>query len=226
MVGGPGAVGCPRGDVIRVRGGRRGGCDRKVFVMGVKRPDPPRLGRSRPPGRRETRLGHADPTARARPRMSITAWATAKATDRGIGHAAPRVPTHSAQRRETNDLDCSAAAAAGAGRPARTRPPRPHAAAPPARGRPAAGGRPAARRIGRMATMDLGIEGKVALVTGGSRGIGRAIAAELVQEGALVAISSRSPQAVEATAAEIGARAVRVRQPRRRRGRRAGGGGG
>jgi 3-oxoacyl-[acyl-carrier protein] reductase len=54
--------------------------------------------------------------------------------------------------------------------------------------------------------MDLGIEGKVALVTGASRGIGRAIAAQLVQEGADVAVSSRSPQSIEATATEIGAR--------------------
>jgi 3-oxoacyl-[acyl-carrier protein] reductase len=53
--------------------------------------------------------------------------------------------------------------------------------------------------------MDLGIGGKVALVTGASAGIGRAIAAELVREGARVAISSRSRERIEATAAEIGA---------------------
>jgi 3-oxoacyl-[acyl-carrier protein] reductase len=53
--------------------------------------------------------------------------------------------------------------------------------------------------------MDLGIGGKVALVTGASQGIGRAIAAELVREGARVAISSRSEERVEAAASEIGA---------------------
>src|SRR3954451_14373614 len=53
--------------------------------------------------------------------------------------------------------------------------------------------------------MDLGIAGRVALVTGGSKGIGRAIAAELVAEGARVAISSRSRERIDATAAEIGA---------------------
>ena len=42
--------------------------------------------------------------------------------------------------------------------------------------------------------MDLGLSGRRALVTAGSRGIGRAIAAELSAEGASVAISSRSPQ--------------------------------
>jgi 3-oxoacyl-[acyl-carrier protein] reductase len=53
--------------------------------------------------------------------------------------------------------------------------------------------------------VDLGLEGRVALVTGASKGIGRAIAAELVREGARVAISSRSAERIEATAQEIGA---------------------
>jgi 3-oxoacyl-[acyl-carrier protein] reductase len=53
--------------------------------------------------------------------------------------------------------------------------------------------------------MDLGLSGRVALVTGASKGIGRGIAAALAAEGALVAISSRSRERIEATAAEIGA---------------------
>ena len=53
--------------------------------------------------------------------------------------------------------------------------------------------------------MDLGLENRVALVTGGSRGIGLGIARELAAEGARVAISSRTRETVEAAAAEIGA---------------------
>jgi NAD(P)-dependent dehydrogenase (short-subunit alcohol dehydrogenase family) len=52
--------------------------------------------------------------------------------------------------------------------------------------------------------MDLELRGKVAIVTGGSRGIGKAIARELAREGVSVAIAARDQQALEATAAELG----------------------
>jgi 3-oxoacyl-[acyl-carrier protein] reductase len=51
--------------------------------------------------------------------------------------------------------------------------------------------------------MDLGIEGRVALVIGASRGIGRGIAAALAREGASVAIASRARGALEEAAAAI-----------------------
>jgi 3-oxoacyl-[acyl-carrier protein] reductase len=45
--------------------------------------------------------------------------------------------------------------------------------------------------------MDLGLAGKRAIVTGGSRGIGRAIATRLLEEGASVAISARGKEGLD-----------------------------
>ena len=51
--------------------------------------------------------------------------------------------------------------------------------------------------------MDLALDGRKALVTGGSRGIGKAIARELAREGADVAIASRTLADLERSALEI-----------------------
>ncbi len=51
--------------------------------------------------------------------------------------------------------------------------------------------------------MDLGLEGRTALVMGASKGIGRGIAGALAREGARVAISSRSEDSLKAAAGEI-----------------------
>lgn len=51
--------------------------------------------------------------------------------------------------------------------------------------------------------MDLGLAGKVAVVTGGSRGIGRATALTFAEEGADVAICARGSETLEKTLAEI-----------------------
>lgn len=53
--------------------------------------------------------------------------------------------------------------------------------------------------------MDLGIKGKIVLITGGSRGIGAGTARILSEEGAIVVICSRDEQALKQTANEIGA---------------------
>ncbi|GAA4581835.1 SDR family oxidoreductase [Planotetraspora phitsanulokensis] len=54
------------------------------------------------------------------------------------------------------------------------------------------------------------VEGKTVVVTGGSRGIGRMIAAGFVDAGATVYISSRKKDELEATAAELGCQAVQA----------------
>jgi NAD(P)-dependent dehydrogenase (short-subunit alcohol dehydrogenase family) len=51
--------------------------------------------------------------------------------------------------------------------------------------------------------MDLELKGKTALVTGGSRGIGKAIARELAREGVDVAIAARAKDVLDATAQEL-----------------------
>ena len=51
--------------------------------------------------------------------------------------------------------------------------------------------------------MDLELAGKVAIVTGGSRGLGRAAAAALASEGANVVICARGEQALNSAAADL-----------------------
>ena len=51
--------------------------------------------------------------------------------------------------------------------------------------------------------MDLQLTGKRALVTGGSRGIGKAVARALLAEGVDVALLARDPAQLAATTAEL-----------------------
>src|SRR5712664_3766125 len=51
--------------------------------------------------------------------------------------------------------------------------------------------------------MELGLAGRRAIVTGGSKGLGKAIAAELLAEGAAVAICSRHADELEEAAAGL-----------------------
>ena len=66
-----------------------------------------------------------------------------------------------------------------------------------------------------MGTMD----GRTALVTGGSRGIGLAIAQSLVDRGARVVVTARKPEALAEAVESLGGPevAVAVPGPRRRR---------
>ncbi len=58
--------------------------------------------------------------------------------------------------------------------------------------------------------MELGLQGKGVIVTGGSQGIGRSIALAFADEGAHVAICARGTEALSATAEEIRSRGVKV----------------
>ena len=52
--------------------------------------------------------------------------------------------------------------------------------------------------------MDLGLKDKVAIITGGSRGIGKACAKELLSEGANVVLVSKNPDINAAAVRELG----------------------
>ena len=51
--------------------------------------------------------------------------------------------------------------------------------------------------------MDLELDGKRALITGGSKGIGKSIAIQLCQEGVNVAIGARTKETLDEAAKEI-----------------------
>lgn len=58
--------------------------------------------------------------------------------------------------------------------------------------------------------MDLGLQNRRAIITGGSKGIGKAIAFELVTEGADLALCARGDKALQATAQEISEKSGRM----------------
>jgi len=58
--------------------------------------------------------------------------------------------------------------------------------------------------------MDLGLKGKVALITGASQGIGKAIALTLAEEGCNLAICARRKEVLDSSAKEISAKGAQV----------------
>ena len=58
--------------------------------------------------------------------------------------------------------------------------------------------------------MDLQLDGKRAIVTGGSRGIGKQVARALIDEGVQVVIAARDRQGLEAAAAELGPKSIPI----------------
>jgi 3-oxoacyl-[acyl-carrier protein] reductase len=58
--------------------------------------------------------------------------------------------------------------------------------------------------------MDLGLRGKVAVITGASRGIGKAVAQELLQEGCIVAICARNAERLNAAVRDLSQNGARV----------------
>ncbi|RYJ05252.1 MAG: SDR family NAD(P)-dependent oxidoreductase, partial [Actinomycetales bacterium] len=58
--------------------------------------------------------------------------------------------------------------------------------------------------------MDLGLSGRTYIVTGGTRGLGRATAEALVADGANVVVSSRSQESVDAAVDALGPQAIGI----------------
>ncbi|HYU90865.1 MAG TPA: SDR family NAD(P)-dependent oxidoreductase, partial [Gemmatimonadales bacterium] len=61
--------------------------------------------------------------------------------------------------------------------------------------------------------MDLGLAGRVALVCGSTKGLGRAVAKALAQEGARVAVNGRHQDSVEHAARQLSAEVAQPAMP-------------